>query len=92
MAIEVRLYATLRAIAGERSVVVSDDCSTVRCVVDELISRWPDLSERLYEDRELRPYIALMVDGRDIRHLEGLATALTASSEIDLFPPVAGGQ
>ena len=91
MVIEVRLYATLRAIAGERSVAVSDDCSTVRCVVDELISRWPDLDERLYEDRELRPYIALIVDGRDIRHLDGLATSISAGTEIDLFPPVAGG-
>ncbi len=92
MAIEVRLYATLRAIAGQRSVAVSDTCPDVRCVMDDLIARWPELEERLYdEEREMRPYVAVMVNGRDIRHLEGLATALDAASELDVFPPVAGG-
>lgn len=60
--------------------------------MDELISRWPELEERLYdEEREMRPYVAVMVDGRDIRHLGGLATTLDPGSELDVFPPVAGG-
>jgi sulfur-carrier protein len=92
LVIEVRLYATLRAIAGQRSVAVSGSCTTVRDLLDELVERWPELEDRIYdEEREMRPYVAVMVDGRDIRHLEGLATALAADSELDVFPPVAGG-
>ena len=91
MSIEVRLYATLRAIAGQRSVTVPEDCTTVRCVIDDLVTRWPELEERVYDDREMRPYVAVMVNGRDIRHLEGLDTPITSASELDIFPPVAGG-
>ncbi len=91
MSIDVRLYATLRAISGERRVAVSDACTTVRCVVDDLVRRWPELDERLYDGDVLRPYVAVMVDGRDIRHLDGLATEITPGSELDIFPPVAGG-
>ena len=32
-----------------------------------------------------------MVDGRDIRHIEGLESRLSPNSELDIFPPVAGG-
>ena len=91
MAIEVRLYATLRAITGQRSVAVSESCGSVRELVADLVARWPDLGERLYEGDALRPYVAVMVDGRDVRHLDGLDTVLDEDSELDIFPPVAGG-
>ncbi|SVD26471.1 uncharacterized protein METZ01_LOCUS379325, partial [marine metagenome] len=38
-----------------------------------------------------RPYVAVMVNGRDIRHTGGLETPLEPDAELDIFPPVAGG-
>ncbi|MDA0366029.1 MAG: MoaD/ThiS family protein [Chloroflexi bacterium] len=71
---------------------VSDSCATVREALDELVERFPDLGPRLIaDDGTVRPFVAVMVDGRDIRHLDALATALSLTSELDIFPPVAGG-
>ncbi len=59
--------------------------------MDELLRRFPDLAERLVESGSVRPYVAVMVNGRDIRHTGGLETPLDPDAEIDIFPPVAGG-
>lgn len=91
-AVEVRLYATLRQIAGVRSVTLDEGCATVGEVLDELIRRHPALREGLLgDDGAPRRFVAIMVGGRDIRHLDGMATAVAPDSEVDIFPPVAGG-
>ncbi len=88
----VRLYATLRPLAGRRIVELALDETTVGEVLDKLISQHPALREALLEENgEVRPYVAVMVGGRDIRHLAGLETAVAEDSELDIFPPVAGG-
>ncbi|HJN92053.1 MAG TPA: ubiquitin-like small modifier protein 1 [Dehalococcoidia bacterium] len=98
---EVKVYATLRPIVGGRSVtlepgdsVPASDCAitTIRDVLHQLIGRFPDLAERLLDDEgAVRPYVAVMVDGRDIRHTGGLDTPVPPDSQLDIFPPVAGG-
>ena len=90
---DVRVYATLRPIVGGRKVVLADgNVATVRDVIDGLVTRFPALRERLLSpEGEIRPYVAVMVDGRDVRHLGGLDAAVCAGAEVDIFPPVAGG-
>lgn len=89
---EVRLYATLRPIVGGRSVAVPDRCTTIGEVLSTLSADYPDLAPHLLDDDgAMRPYVAVMVNGRDIRHLDGLNTAVGADDGIDIFPPVAGG-
>jgi molybdopterin synthase sulfur carrier subunit len=90
--VEVRFYATLRPLVGGRSVAVPDGCGTVGEALDAVIARFPDLRERLLDDAgAVRPFVAVMVNGRDIRHLQALDTPLPAGAELDVFPPVAGG-
>lgn len=89
---QVRLYATLRQIVGSRSVTLDPSGSTVRAVIDDLIALHPGLAERIFAtDGETLQYVAIMVNGRDIRHLDGLDTLVSGDSELDIFPPVAGG-
>ena len=90
--IEARLYATLRAIAGGKSVTFERQPDTVGAALEELSTRFPDLRPGLLdEDGAVRPFVAVMVDGRDIRHLQGLDTPLEEDATLDIFPPVAGG-
>ena len=102
---EVRVYATLRPIVGGRSVTLepgpADPTSTstegalntIRDVIHRLIDRFPDLGERILdEEGAVRQYVAVMVDGRDIRHTGGLDTPVSPDSKLDIFPPVAGGR
>ena len=89
---EVRVYATLRPIVGGRSVDVPSSADSVRKMLAHLVERFPDLRERLIDDEgAVRPYVAVMVNGRDIRHTGGLDTAIPSEASIDIFPPVAGG-
>ena len=89
---QVRLYATLRAIAGARRVDLGGDAATVSDVLRQLIAQHPGLGEPLLtEAGEIRPYVAVIVNGRDVRHTGGLETPVSAESELDIFPPVAGG-
>ncbi|MDA0351123.1 MAG: MoaD/ThiS family protein [Chloroflexi bacterium] len=90
--IEAKLYATLRALAGSKSVALERQPETVGAALEELIDRFPDLRPGLLaEDGAVRPFVAVMLNGRDIRHLGGLDTPIEGDATLDIFPPVAGG-
>ena len=42
-------------------------------------------------DGGLSDYIKVFVDGREMRHLQGLATPVPPDAQLDVFPPAAGG-
>jgi molybdopterin synthase sulfur carrier subunit len=90
----IRLYTTLRARAGgERYVDIGWRTSaSVGDVIRDLLARKPRLGGYIMDqDGRVVPYVSVFVDGRDIRYLGGLATALADGDEIAIFPPVAGG-
>lgn len=69
------------------------DAATLGDLMDEILTRWPELREHLVaEDGGFSKRANLVVDGRAARFLpEGLATRLHEGQEIDCFPAVAGG-
>ncbi|MFO7173301.1 MAG: ubiquitin-like small modifier protein 1 [Bacillota bacterium] len=91
----VLLYATLRAAAGTREAeVAAQPGETVGTVLHRLVAQYPALRDEIFDDPEgtvLKPYVAVYLDGRNILHLQGLATPVTGTEEVALFPPVAGG-
>ena len=89
---EIRFYATLRPLVGGRSVELAGPPATVGGVIERLVSEYPDLKEKILDEAgAVRRFVAVMLDGRDIRHLDGLDTRVSAASDMDIFPPVAGG-
>lgn len=90
--IEVKLYATLRSLVGSKSVIIQRDAGTVGVVLEELTEVYPDLRGAIFDEPEVvRPFVAIMVNGRDIRHLNGLDTVIDKDATVDIFPPIAGG-
>ncbi len=88
----IRFYATLRPLVGGRSVDLSDPPETIGGLLDRLADDYDGLRNQLFdEDGAVRRFVAIMVDGRDIRHLDGLQSRIRPDSELDIFPPVAGG-
>jgi molybdopterin synthase sulfur carrier subunit len=90
----IRLYATLRARANdEREVDVGwRPGASIGDAIRELVARRPGLEGCILDPQGgMVPYVSVFVDGRDIRHLDGLATLLADGHEIAIFPPVAGG-
>lgn len=89
----VHFYATLRAIVGGKTVEFDlPDGATVRDLLEAATGRFPALGPLIWkEGRELGEYIKVFVDGREIRHLQMLATPVSPDASLDIFPPVAGG-
>ena len=91
MSLSVLLYANYREIAGTRELLLPSSLSTAGAVVDELISRFPDLIPLMMQDGGLKWYVNILVDGVSIRETGGLTTPVRDGSEIKIFPPVSGG-
>jgi molybdopterin synthase sulfur carrier subunit len=47
--------------------------------------------EALFADDQLRPFIKITINGRDIQLMDGLETAVSNNDTIAIFPPIAGG-
>lgn len=91
--ITVRAFATFRALLGARERALEAPAgSNVRDVLVRLGAEAPALREALLaEQGELRPHVSVFLNGRDVRHLQGLATSVRPGDVLALFPPVAGG-
>jgi molybdopterin converting factor small subunit len=64
--------------------------ASLRDVIAALEDVCPRLTERLVQDGELRPDIAIAIDGSVIED-SGLYQPLAADAEIFLVPPLGGG-
>jgi len=65
--------------------------ATVGAALADLIRQCPALEAKLFDKGKLRPHINVLVDDEDIRYLDDLDTAVTATQAIALIPAVAGG-
>lgn len=90
---EVRMYATLRPVVGRAAVETeTGPGATFQALVDELTARWPDLTREFFNaDGELHTGVHILLNGRDIRYLDGLATIIPPDAQVRIFPPVGGG-
>ncbi len=91
----VSFYATLRPVVGQKTVDVPlPQGATVGDLLEAIVRRWPGLRELLLDDAgQLSRHVHIFVDGRSHAHLpEALATPLTGTERLDIFPAVAGGR
>jgi molybdopterin synthase sulfur carrier subunit len=67
--------------------------ATVRTVLEALVSRYRGLDGRLFDSGKggLLPYLFVELNGRDIRALQGLETAVQDGDALSVLIPVAGG-
>lgn len=89
--VTVRIPAQIRGLYGAqpREVV---EAANVAQVVLALDARYPGIGQRLTEpDGSARRWVNFFVGGQDIRELSGMATTLSAGSELIIVPAVAGG-
>ena len=93
--VKVHTILTLKKIVGQREVEVSiPQGSNVEELLARMIKTWGEkLSSNLFEpgNNSLLPHIRLMVNGQDLRFLNGMKTELQEGDEILILPPVAGG-
>lgn len=91
--VKVKLFANLREIAGESSLLLEGD--NVQEVLFDLTGQYPALKEIVFErtgdEPKLRGYINVFLNGNNVKHMESLATEVRDGDEIGVFPPVSGG-
>lgn len=92
MAIEVRLFASLRDAVGQSTVSVeTSDGQTVRDVLRMLEADHAALEGQLLDNREIADSIVVLVNGRPVNHLNGDGTTVGDSDRISITLPISGG-
>jgi molybdopterin synthase sulfur carrier subunit len=90
---QIGLYATLRQIADTRQIkIIVYDGWTVRDALNELVDRCPQLKDSIWTlNGLLAGHVAVILNGRDIRHLDGVDTRISDEDSLQVFPPIGGG-
>lgn len=94
--IKVKLFANLREAAGTSELLLSGE--RVHDVLMFLTEKYPILKDFIFEKSDgsneipvLRGSINVLINGNNIRHLEGLETLLSDADEVAVLPPISGG-
>ncbi|EEB74080.1 ubiquitin-like small modifier protein 1 [Thermococcus sp. AM4] len=82
--VKVKVFATLIDIVGKRMLEI-EGVKTVGELLDELDRRFPGVKKEL-EDGYL-----ILVNGKNIEHLQGLETPIKDDDTVSVFPPAGGG-
>ncbi len=90
----VNFYATLRQIAGQKTVEFDlPQGVTAGQLLEEVLAKYPLMRPELVdEDGRLYRHVHLFVNGRDAPFLEDkIDTVIKPTDKIDIFPAVGGG-
>ena len=92
MIVHIKSFANFRDILGkDLNVEVAND-STIKTLLDDLISTKPRLKNALFgESGRIKEYIIIMKNRKNINTLDGLNTQLAEGDEVAILPPAAGG-
>jgi MoaD family protein len=90
MSIRVTIPTPLRQHTQGQAVIEASG-ATVQAVLDELGSKFPGISQRLFENGQVRRFVNVYLNDEDIRYLDNLATAVKDGDELAIIPAVAGG-
>ena len=91
MASTLKIPSPLRRFTnGQASLDVNG--KSVKEVLDELFSKYPDIKNHLMEDDgNLRNFVNIFINGENIRQKEGLSTQVDDGSDVRIIPSIAGG-
>jgi MoaD family protein len=88
----VSYFALLRDVTRKTTEEWCEPAATVGDLLRELSARYGHDFERWVLDHgELGKFAIVLVNGRDVRQLQRLATPLAPTDDVVIFPPVGGG-
>ena len=89
MKIKVKFFGSFRELFQEREVELQSE-SNMRDLLN-LLCDSSKRREQIFDGGELKPYLAILRNGKHIHHLSGLETKLDDGDTIVIFPPAGGG-
>ncbi len=94
----VKYFATIRSYTGETARRIDGAPTDLRELLTQLAQRYGAPFRRAVfadgtdgADESLHDQIIILVNGRNVRHLQRLDTPLAPDDEVSIFPMVAGG-
>lgn len=89
----IRIFATLRDLMGISAIDLPlPGTVDVGYVLDRLVEAHPMLAGKLWDaDGNWSGFVTVLLNGRSVAYLSGLATPVADDDTISLFPPVGGG-
>jgi molybdopterin synthase sulfur carrier subunit len=92
--IKVKFFATFKYITNKNEIEIQlEDGTNIAQLLDILFKSYNELEKEIFNDnREIKKYIQILKNGRNIRYLDSIKTKLENNDVIALFPPVAGGK
>ena len=90
MAVKVQIPTPMRQ-HTEGKATVEAAGATVQAVLDNLGQKYPGISQRLFENGQVRRFVNVYLNDEDIRYLDSLNTPVKDGDELSIIPAVAGG-
>jgi molybdopterin synthase sulfur carrier subunit len=91
---KVNFFASLRQVVGQKTVEMPIvEGMNARQLVEAVVCNYPALErELLDEHRNLYQHVQVVVNGREVRYLEGsMERVLTSDDRVSIFPAIGGG-
>ena len=86
---KIKLFGGLRQKAGSSE--LEGLGATIREALEGICVDNETLRAAIFDGNVLRPHVRVMVNGHDCELAQGLETAISATDQIAIFPPLAGG-
>ena len=83
---QIKLNANLRNIAGVKEATIQG--KTLTEAINNLIRKFPDLEEVIFEEGQIREHFILTINGH---HSTELNQSVKEEDTIAIFPPISGG-
>jgi MoaD family protein len=90
MAIRVQIPTPMRQ-HTENQTTVEASGGTVQALLNDLVTKYPGLQQRLFLNGQVRQFVNLYLNDEDIRYLDNLNTPVKDGDELAIIPAVAGG-
>jgi molybdopterin synthase sulfur carrier subunit len=65
--------------------------ATVKAVLENLGQKYPGITQRIFDNGQVRRFVNVYLNDDDIRYLDNLDSAVKDGDELSIIPAVAGG-